>query len=149
MLCGCLSPTLRRGQWTPEAPAQFKFEDTNLRFQFSFSNKRFDWQFHNKRGQSLVLEPEEMQLTIEGDPTPFTLWGIPDPDPRTVPSLRVNPKGFLSIGYPILYNEKLVPFPTLRGQQVIFSFTAHWGDVAVPYILRFPPPAPADVPEPQ
>lgn len=149
MLCGCLSPTLRRGQWVPESPDQFKYEDADLRFQFAFTTHRFDWHFHNKRGEALVLKPEEMQLTIEGEPTTFTLWGIPEPDPATVPPLRVNPKGFLSIGYPIRYNPKLVPFPTLRDQQVIFRFTAHWGEVAVPYILHFPPPATTPIPTPR
>ncbi len=148
VLCGCLTPTLRHGQWQPEGVGQFRYEDGDLRFGFAFSNQRFDWQFHNKRGETLVLEPAEMQLTIEGDPIAYALWGIPEPDPRGVPALRVNPSGFIAIGYPIRYNDQLVPFPTLRGKQVIFTFTAHWGEVAVPYILRFPPPEPSTVPPP-
>lgn len=140
---------MRQGKWQPESPGQFRYEDADLRFVFAYSNLRFDWQFHNKRGQQLVLEPGEMHLTIEGQPTQYALWGIPEPDPRGVPALRVNPSGFIAIGYPIRYNDKLVPFPTERGEQVIFSFIAHWGEVAVPYVLRFPPPAVSSVPPPQ
>lgn len=145
-LCACAPVLHRKGEWSTKGGDQFEFEDRHLRFRFSFTDQRFDWHFHNKASSTLVLDHREMYLEVEGDTVFYSLWGAPKAESRELPPFTIIPGGFLAIGYPVRFSSEMVPFPTVKGKQVSFHFTAHWGERVMPYTLRFSKSSPiADV----